>query len=305
MKRGLLVGRFQPLHKGHVSAIESALADVDELIIGVGSSQFGYSQKNPFTFEERVAMIEGSLKGNYIITAIPDIHEYSKWVEHVEKLCPSFDVVYTGSPITRRLFEEKGYNVRDIRMKKIGNSENRISATHIRELIASGDPSWKEVVPEATLSVMEKCSGETRIYHLERYADYPKATLTVDTIARYGEGIVLIRRDIEPFKGMFALPGGHVNLGEAPEDAAKRELKEETGLDVDIKGITKVYARLGRDPRGYTASITYHGVASGELKAGDDAADVLIVELCKLPAEMAFNHREIIDDYLKVRKNAD
>jgi len=170
--------------------------------------------------------------------------------------------------------------------------------------MAVEDAIWREMVPDGTLSVMEKCSGATRIYHLERYADYPKATLTVDTIARYGDGIVLIKRDIEPFKGKFALPGGHVNLGEAPEDAAKRELKEETGLDIDISGITKVYARLGRDPRGYTASITYHGVASGKLKAGDDAADVYVVELCKLPEDMAFNHREIIDDYLGVRKNA-
>src|SRR5271157_1203125 len=96
MKKGLFIGRFQPLHNGHIGVIKDAMKELDELIIGVGSAEKHHSKDNPFTFEERKQMIENSIKGNYKIIPIPDINNYEKWVDHVKTLVGDFDIVYTG-----------------------------------------------------------------------------------------------------------------------------------------------------------------------------------------------------------------
>lgn len=296
MTRGFYVGRFQPLHKGHISVIEKALTEVDELIIGIGSSQYGYTKTNPFTLEERIEMIEKSVTGNYKIVPIPDLDDFPAWVAHVEKITPKFDVVYTGSPITKELFHQAGYDVRDIVLTA------GPSGTKIRELITKGDESWKDHVNEETAEVIQKRFGEERIKHLYINEKYPKPTMTVDGIIEYNDGIVLIKRKNTPYSNMYALPGGHVETGENVEKAVVREIEEETGLEFKIKGFLGVYSDLGRDPRGYYATTVFYGEGKGELKAGDDASEVIVIKDVK--DKLAFDHNKILEDYRgRVRKD--
>jgi len=294
MVRGIFIGRFQPLHNGHVSVIENAMFEVDELIIGIGSSQFGYTKTDPFTLDERIKMIEKSVKGNYKIVPIPDVVDYPAWVKHVEQRCPKFDVVYTGSPITRDLFRQAGYDVKEIEFS------SNISGTEVRKLLSEKVRNkWQNAVPQGTLEVILECNGEDRLYYLHENYKYPKATLTVDGVIDYNGKIVLIKRGAPPFKGMFAIPGGHVDTGENVEKAVIREIKEETGLEFKIKGFLGVYSELGRDPRGYYATNVFYGDGSGELRAGDDAASVFVFGANELPEELAFDHKRILIDYLK------
>lgn len=129
---------------------------------------------------------------------------------------------------------------------------------------------------------------------------YKKPRLTVDGAIVQESKILLIKRNINPFKNRWALPGGHVEYGEKVEDAAVREVLEETGLKVEIEKLFGVYSEPGRDPRGHTVTIVYlMNVVGGKLKSGDDASDARFFELEKLP-QLAFDHNKIIND-IKMR----
>lgn len=123
--------------------------------------------------------------------------------------------------------------------------------------------------------------------------------LTVDVVVSDGEKVVLVKRRNEPFKDSWALPGGFVEYGETVEKAAVREVKEETGLDVELEGLLGVYSEPDRDPRGHTVSVVFFGVKKkGKLKAGDDAADAMECLLTKTESvQLAFDHEAIIEDY--------
>lgn len=124
---------------------------------------------------------------------------------------------------------------------------------------------------------------------------------TVDIIIEVGSAIVLVERKHEPLG--WALPGGFVDVGESPEAAAVREAAEETGLAVTLRELLGVYGDPRRDPRGHTISTVYVAMASGVPKGGDDAARAELVPLDALPTELCFDHRRIVDDYLRWRRS--
>lgn len=110
-------------------------------------------------------------------------------------------------------------------------------------------------------------------------------------------GIVLIQRKNEPFKGKWALPGGFQEFGESLEDAAVREAKEETGLDIVLLDQLSAYSDPDRDPRGHVNSVGYVARAFEEPVGGDDAAEAKIFPVTSLP-ELAFDHLKRIQEYL-------
>jgi 8-oxo-dGTP diphosphatase len=130
--------------------------------------------------------------------------------------------------------------------------------------------------------------------------DTPK--LTADAIALLDGKLVLVKRGNPPFKGMHALPGGFVEVGETVERAAVREFLEETGLEARIIRLLGIYSDPGRDPRFHTASAVFEmAVVGGELKGGDDAAEAVAVALDAIP-ELAFDHGKIVRDWLAARE---
>lgn len=122
--------------------------------------------------------------------------------------------------------------------------------------------------------------------------------LTVDAILLKGPSeVLLVRRGREPFQGAWAIPGGFVDVGERVEDAARRELVEETGLRGDIVDLLGVYSDPKRDPRGHTVSVAFVMKVGGivDVQAGDDADEARWFSLVKLPA-LAFDHERILAD---------
>lgn len=111
--------------------------------------------------------------------------------------------------------------------------------------------------------------------------------------------IVLIKRRNPPLG--WALPGGFVDVGEMLEQAATREAQEETGLKVRLETLLGCYSDPARDPRGHTISAVYAASASGVPKAADDAAEVALFLLDKLPKYLVFDHRQILTDYAHYR----
>jgi len=120
--------------------------------------------------------------------------------------------------------------------------------------------------------------------------------LTVDIIIVHKDGsIVLVRRGRTPFNGMWAIPGGIVEYGERVEDAAVREAKEETGLEVRLTELLGVYSEPGRDPRGHTVSVAFLAEKiGGKLKGGSDASDAKLFK--RIPRSLAFDHTKILRD---------
>lgn len=123
--------------------------------------------------------------------------------------------------------------------------------------------------------------------------------LTVDAIIEFpDERVVLIKRGNPPFEGMWALPGGFVDIGETVETACLREVQEECCIQVDIKKILGVYSKPGRDPRRHTVSIAFlTKYKSGDLQGSDDAAEAkLFTRDDLINLELAFDHRDILRD---------
>lgn len=160
--RALLIGRFQPFHKGHLKIITKILGEVDELIIAVGSSQHAHTGENPFSAGERMEMIKRNLfeKGinGAIVTSVPDINNDDLYPGHVMKLVPSFDVIYSGNSLVQRLFRNAGKEVREIRHIRRGS----YSGSTIRQRILEGK-KWKHLVPRATLEYLLEIDGVERI----------------------------------------------------------------------------------------------------------------------------------------------
>jgi ADP-ribose pyrophosphatase YjhB (NUDIX family) len=132
---------------------------------------------------------------------------------------------------------------------------------------------------------------------------YRNPTPTVDTIIQRDSRILLVKRKNDPFKGYLVLPGGFVNEGERVEDAAKREVKEETSLNIELLDILGVYSDPARDPRGHMMSTVFIAKISShndkvDAVAQDDAAAIEWISLEVIDTRnVGFDHKRIISDY--------
>ncbi|MDG5469955.1 NUDIX hydrolase [Deltaproteobacteria bacterium IMCC39524] len=123
---------------------------------------------------------------------------------------------------------------------------------------------------------------------------------TVDIIIEIEDRILLIERLNEPFG--WALPGGFVDYGESLEEAAIREAREETGLNLENLQQFKAYSEPKRDPRQHNISMVFTAEAQEEPKAGDDAKHARLFSIDELPTKLCFDHATILQDYISARK---
>lgn len=122
--------------------------------------------------------------------------------------------------------------------------------------------------------------------------------VAVDAIIIKEDKILLVKRENNPFKNHWALPGGFVNIGESVEEAVLREIEEETSLTASITKLIGLYSKPNRDPRGHVISIVFSMKANGTPKAGDDASKTIYFSKEEIQGlDIAFDHKDIIFDY--------
>jgi ADP-ribose pyrophosphatase YjhB (NUDIX family) len=141
---------------------------------------------------------------------------------------------------------------------------------------------------------MVQLSNKESCPHCSRFAN---RGVTIDAIIVKDSEILLVKRGRDPFKGFWALPGGYVDWDETVENAVAREVREETSLLVKNLKLLKIYSNPARHPK-QCIDLAFVVEAEGVPKHGDDAQELLWVSLERLPKTLAFDHKQIIEDYL-------
>ena len=305
MKTGIFIGRFQPVHEGHVHALGLAASQVQKLYILVGSANQCRSIRNPWTFQERKQMLALKLHAqritNYEILPLND-HRYSntQWMSEVRATIEHYGM---GSPILFGHMKEGNDYLKwfpELKFKSI-EAQYSVNATQVRDrMFVENDPFMPETVRD-----------DYAFYQKEKqlFANYPfPETLNfncADAILECQGHILLIQRKFAPGRGAWALPGGFRNQRETFLDCAIRELQEETNVRVPEKvlrgsivktelfddpsrsfGIPRntlaVYMRISPNPDG----------SLPRANGADDAA------MCKwVPLTDALNNIEMYDDH--------
>ncbi len=304
-KTGIFIGRFQPVHEGHIHALGVAASQVQKLYILVGSANTCRSIKNPWTFEERKQMLALKLHGqritNYEIIPLND-YKYSdtQWMSDVRATIEHYNM---QDPILFGHMKDGNDYLKwfpELKFKSI-EAQYSINATQVREqMFKNNDPMMPETV-----------KGDYKFYQKEKelFANYPfPETLNFncgDAILECQGHVLLIQRKFSPGKGAWALPGGFRNAQETFLDCAIRELQEETNVRVPEKVLrgSIVKTELFDDPR-RSFGIPRNTLAvymrispnpDGSLPRANGADDAA---LCKwIPLTDALNNIEMYDDH--------
>jgi bifunctional NMN adenylyltransferase/nudix hydrolase len=306
---GVIIGRFQPFHNGHLALVQSAFDEVDELVIVVGSTGAAPDMRNPWSFDEVETMIRGALPfGDTRVRIEQNLdvpYDDHQWlsnlrglVENVKRTdpiklygCDKDPSTFYLAMIQRELgwqFHNVGYQHSSVK-----------DATEVRFcLFGSVTPDFERLQNMVPWSVFEKVSRipvdrwsrlhrEARavIDHKDFWGShgsdkYGSQHVAVDALVTAGNGVVLIKRKGAVGNGSWALPGGFVEKGERLVDAALRELREEAGIHVQNNQFPKVGATVAfdypwREMRGRMFTNVLHVELDRRiaLSPGDDAAE--------------------------------
>ena len=264
-KFGVFVGRFQPLHSGHMIIINKALEECENLIVFVGSSKTSRTIKNPFTFEERKTMIENAVlqeqRNRLMVVPIRDyFYIENGWMKEMQRMVAAI----TNGSKAITLYGHFKDDTSDYlnwfpqwKLRSISKTVN-LDATMIRTLLFSSFelfPTLGNVPPSVTQIIRDFVGTEEYRALVEEYTDiqayrkswesapFPPMFVTTDAIVVQSGHVLVVQRKFNPGKGRYALPGGFLNPKEFIVDGALRELKEETRIDLpkDLlkKAITK------------------------------------------------------------------
>ncbi len=162
---GLLIGRFQPFHNGHLEAVIFALSKVEKLYVGIGSSNKDHEKRNPFTADERKSMITSSIDDNFSkrieIFYIPDLTDHSKWTQSIDAIVPKYDIVFSNDDFTQSLYEKRDIKVVPVNLK----DREELSGTNIREKILN-NINWESLVPDGTKNILLEINARSRLEQL-------------------------------------------------------------------------------------------------------------------------------------------
>ena len=167
---GLLVGRFQPVHKGHVKLIEESLQYVHHLKIGIGSAQFSDAPENPFSYDERQLMLDLSLANldihpkQYSLYPIPDQFDLERWLDKVFEVVGDFDVVITNNLWIGRLFQLRGKHM----LFGLKYNFDEYNGTVIRDMIYGSEPDWIGLVPKSVFNLIGQHATQRRLKKVGR-----------------------------------------------------------------------------------------------------------------------------------------
>ena len=329
----VLIGRFQPLHNAHLEIIKRATALTDQLVIIAGSAKQPRTYKNPFTFDERRQMILAASAGLsmrvYVEPNIDTIYNDQAWAVRVQGIVSKYAILGTKTAVIGHKKDDSSFYLDMFPQWDFVNVEEiePLSAVNIRDLYFKWDFNSnfiKNVVPETTYDFLMNFRRTEEFAQIIRerefvanykkqYASlpYPPIFSTADAVVIQSGHVLMIRRRAEPGKGLWALPGGYVNANtdKSVEDAAIRELREETGIKVPapvLRGSivrSRVFDAIDRSPRGRIITHAFHiQLPDGELpkvKGQDDADKARWVPIAEVKSEDCFeDHYEIIQHFL-------
>lgn len=297
----IFIGRFSIFHNAHLEILEHALSMAKEVVIVIGSAGSSRTVRNPWTASERQEMISSSLSQDKLnrirFVHMKDyLYNNNLWMSILqEKLSnvtnDSNNIALIGyesdeSSFYLKLFPQFKYIER--------GTKYEFHATHIRDYYFAYDVSYKKMVPSSVVKFLEQFEKTKEFASLKqeknyideyktswRGAPFPPIFVTVDSLVLKSGHILIVERGHNPGKGLLALPGGFVNQKESLQDAALRELKEETGIKINIPELrkaivdTKVFDDPTRSMRGRVLSHTFLiDLGAGTLpkvKGDDDA----------------------------------
>ncbi len=333
----VFIGRFQPFHNGHKAVIDAALKQAKEVVVVVGSSFAARNIRNPFTFQERKAMIKAVFPDDRVkVVPVSDYpYDDNKWVNAIQKIVDEAiphaqDVGLIGHskdstsyylnifPRWKNHVEVEdigGINATDIRKMMFGDnlqpdaiaiqmpSESYKSMCNTILSIGRVGESWDVLSQEYAMVKRYKEAWKA--------APFPPTFMTVDAVVVQSGHILLVKRGDMPGKGLWALPGGFLNQDETMLDGAIRELKEETKIKVPVpvlKGSikdSKTFDAPNRSSRGRTITQAFLiDLGVGELpkvKGSDDAEKAFWVPFNEVKQEKMFeDHFFIIDNFLNI-----
>lgn len=320
----VFIGRFQPFHLGHELVVREALKRANTVIILIGSANSPRTLKNPFTYDEREAMIFEVFDDESRIICLPiddNLYNDQKWLSDVQS------AIYhvTGFDDSARVGvvgyhkDNSSYYLSLFPMLgalSVDNFEN-LSATPIRQRYFD-DGQIDDNVPDVVANFLKsfaqtddfaRLQAEHR--HVLTYqkawecAPYPPIFVTADALVVQAGHVLLIERGGEYGRGLYALAGGFLDKGETLLACALRELFEETGLVIDKNTLkaSQVFDAPDRSARGRTVTSVFYFELTGEslpaLKAGDDAQRAFWLPLGQLDGRQMFeDHYAIITKML-------
>ncbi|NRA68867.1 MAG: adenylyltransferase/cytidyltransferase family protein [Pseudobacteriovorax sp.] len=305
----VFIGRFQPLHLAHLKEIKRSLTLADKLVIVIGSYRSSTTPKNPFTAEQREAMIRASLseEENERISCVyvrDYLYNDTQWFSDVGRLVDQAMAAWGLKNATICLTgcnkDTTSYYIASLpdhwKREIIQKPEKNLSATGIREKLFEGvEPKKIKGIPLGVRTYLEQYKTteaftkmKSEYEHYKSYRKnfeslpYPPVFVTTDAVVIKNGHVLVVERGINPGKGLLGLPGGHLDVQESILDSTVRELKEETKINVNkdylktIVSETKVFDHVARSLRGRT--ITHgscfklpDGGPLPEVKGGDDA----------------------------------
>lgn len=268
----VFIGRFQPMHFGHLNVIEEAFERADHVVVLVGSSGSPRCHRNPWTFDERSRMIRESvpshLRKRLQVKALEDAaYNDTRWVQNVQNLVmrSTWEFGYTSVPRVALIGHSKDATSYYLKMFpqwdsiEVDNYKN-LNSTQIRNAYFSniaemwlndadghkaGDLPQDHIVPSAVCQFLREFLKTSEYYmirdeyeYIVKYraswavAPYAPTFVTVDAVVVQSGHVLLVRRRAAPGRGLWAMPGGFINQDERIRDAVVRELREETGIKV-------------------------------------------------------------------------
>ena len=333
----VFIGRFQPFHKGHLHNVQEALAVADRLVLIIGSSWRARSPKNPFSFEERAAMIRSDLSAGgvdnqrVLICPVADyFYEEHQWVDDVSRAVAGCAGSHERVAIVGHDKDHSSYYLRIFPNWEYVPVENygQLHATELRNALWQGDfarlssalvnnsqaHGTREFLREFMRTALYEELVETWQYIVNykqawAAAPFPPVFVTVDALVHYRGEILLIQRLAQPGKGLWALPGGFLDQKERIRSGVGRELVEETCIGCDkavlyqhLQGI-EVFDHPERSERGRT--ITHVGVfelsALPEKPSVSGADDARYAQWMAISSWRAMPTRMLEDHYQIIR----
>lgn len=329
----VFIGRFQPFHNGHKAVVDQALEKANEVVIVVGSSFSARTIRNPFTFEERKAMIKAVFpQDNVQVVPVSDYpYDDNKWIAAIQNVVagamahrgwsdfpPKVGLIGHSKDSTSyylKIFPRwgsvevpnvEGLNATDIRERLFKGSIKHNTIPLVVENIINVVPEtswWKTLKEEYDMVKAYKKAWES--------APYAPTFMTTDAVVVQSGHILLVKRGGMPGKGLWALPGGFLNQNETMLDGCIRELREETKIKVPapvLKGSikwSKTFDAPNRSVRGRTITQAFFiDLGTGDLpkvKGSDDAVAARWVPFSEIRQEEMFeDHFHIIDTFIPI-----